>query len=241
MLAAALLLWPFAGLSWIPWLVGFAALIVLRLLRLDGILRGWDVPLAGLVVLSALMIDTGPWAWALAASAGVLLGGLLRMPAWPLAALGLVLCVLSGVGYWWSGVEAERAAMAAWAPQQERSRQDQGAPRPNGVLPIVLNRIAQGSPAAICDNLLAEPAGAAFAAGQGAPDCAAAVRTLSARVTDPGRYADAEAPSRSLSNGLEVDACALEWRGGPAGPQLGHLTITAAAPSRYQITAYRPC
>ncbi len=240
-MAAALLLWPFAELSWIPWLIGFVALIVLRLLRLDGLLRGWDVHVAGLVVVAGLMITTTPWAWALAASIGVLIGGLVRLPAWRLAAVGVVLCVLAGIGYVWSNAEAERAAIAAYAPTQERSRQDQGAPRPNGVLPIMLNRIAQGSPEAICDNLLAESARGPFAAAVGQPDCDAAVRALSAQVTDPRRYADATAPSAPSADGVTVDACALDWGPRPAGPQLGRLTITAAAPSRYQVTGFRPC
>ena len=160
--AAALLLWPFAGLSWIPWLVGFLALILLRLLRLDGLLRGWDVHAAGLVVVAGLMISTTPWAWALAASIGVLIAGLTRLPAWRLAALGAVLCLLAGAGYVWSTVERSGRRSPRYAPVQERSRQDQGAPRrATGVLPILLNRIAQGSPDAICDNLLAEPVRAA--------------------------------------------------------------------------------
>ena len=226
-MAAALLLWPFAGLSWIPWLIGFLALILVRLLRLDGLLRGWDVHAAGLVVVAGLMISTTPWAWALAASIGVLIAGLVRLPAWRLAALGTVLCLVAGAGYVWSTVAAERAAIESYAPIQERSRQDQGAPRPNGVLPILLNRIAQGSPAAICDNLLADPVRAAFAAAADQPDCDAAVRALSAEVTAPDRYANAEAPSVPLPNGLAVDACALDWGPTPAGPPLGYLTITA--------------
>jgi hypothetical protein len=217
------------------------ALIVIRLLRLDGPLRGWDVHAAGLVVVAGLMISTTPWAWGLAASIGVLIAGLVRLPAWRLAALGAVLCLLAGTGYVWSGIEAEREAAAAYAPLHERSRQDQGVPRPNGVLPILLNRIAQDSPDAICDNLLAEPARAPFAAAAGQPDCDAAVHALSARVADTGRYADAEASSTPVADGLEVDACALDWRGKAAGPQLGHLTITAIAPQRYLITGFRPC
>src|ERR1700754_3150634 len=98
-LVAALLLWPFSGLSWIPWLVGFGALVVLRLLRLDGLLRGWVLPLAGLVVVVGLMMSTGPWAWALAASIGVLIAGLVRLPRWRLAAAGGVLCLAGGVGF----------------------------------------------------------------------------------------------------------------------------------------------
>jgi hypothetical protein len=239
--AAALLLWPFAGLSWIPWLIGFTALLLIRLLRLDGLLRGWDVHAAGLVVVVGLMVSTTPWAWGLAASIGVLIAGLVRLPAWRLTALGALLCLLTGAGYVWSNVEAERAKVEAYAPAQERSRQDQGVPRPNGVLPILLNRIAQGSPDAICDNLLAEPARASFAASVGQPDCDAAVRALAARVGDARRYADAQAPSRPSGDGLVVDACSLDWGPEPAGPQLGRLTITATAPSRYLVTGFSPC
>ena len=241
--AAALLLWPFAGPSWIPWLAGFLALILLRLLRLDPLLRGWDVHAAGLVVVAGMMISTTPWAWALAASIGVLIAGLLRLPAWRLAALGA------------RAVSARRGRLrlverrgasgrrsSAYAPVQERSRQDQGAPRPNGVLPILLNRIAQGSPEAICDNLLADPVRARFAAAAGQPDCDAAVRALAAQVTDPGRYADAEAPSEPPP-ATGSPWTPAHWTGAatPAGPQLGHLTITAAAPSRYLVTGFRPC
>ncbi len=58
--SAALLLWPFAGVVGIPWLVGLGVLLLLRLLRLDGLLRGWDVHLGGLVVVVGLMFSTGP-------------------------------------------------------------------------------------------------------------------------------------------------------------------------------------
>ena len=97
--AAALLLWPFAGWSGIPWLVGIGLLVVLRLLRLDGLLRGWVLHLGGLVVIAGLMYSTGPWAWALAGSIGVLLAGLAQLPWWRLAAAGAVLCAVSGVGF----------------------------------------------------------------------------------------------------------------------------------------------
>jgi outer membrane protein assembly factor BamB len=43
--AAALLLWPFSGLSWIPWLAGIGVVVLLRLLRLDKLLRDWDLHL----------------------------------------------------------------------------------------------------------------------------------------------------------------------------------------------------
>jgi hypothetical protein len=238
---AALLLWPFSGWAAIPWLVGLAVLVLLRLLRLDGLLRGWAPHLAGIAVVAGLLMSTSPWAWALAASSGVLLAGLVQLPAWRLAALGGALCVVSGAAFAWDQVRDAREAAANYAPIQERSRADQGAPRPDGVLPILLNRIAQGSPDAICDALLAEPARAPFAASVGAPDCDGAVASLAARVTDPGRYADADAPRQRSGDVLTVDACALTWSGSSAGPQLGRLTISAIAPNRYVVTGFRAC
>ena len=220
-----LLLWPFAGLSWIPWLIGFVALILLRLLRLDGLLRGWDVHAAGLVVVAGLMISTTPWAWALAASIGVLIAGLVRLPAWRLAALGAVLCLLAGAGYVWSSVAARSGRRSQrYAPMQERSRQDQGAPRPNGVLPILLNRIAQGSPDAICDNLLADPVRAPFAAAAGQPGLRrGGARAVRARSPTPAGTPTPRRPAPRCADGLVVDACALDW-GGHAGRPAARAT-----------------
>jgi hypothetical protein len=240
--AAAVLLWPFSGLSWIPWLAGLGALVVLRLLRLDGPLRGWDLPLAGLVVVVGLMMSTGPWAWALAASIGVLLAGLAQLPWWRLAAVGAVLCLITGVGFVFTTVRQQQQAAASYAQLQQESKADQGAPRPQSVLPSMLNRIALGSPGAVCDNLLAEPARAPFAASVGQPDCAAAVMALAARVSDRILYAQANVPTTPTPTGLEADACSMDWGSTtPAGPQVGHLTIEAVAPSRYVVTGFRPC
>jgi hypothetical protein len=240
-LAAALLLWPFSGLSWIPWLAGLGALVVLRILRLDGLLRGWDLPLAGLVVVVGLMMSTGPWAWALAASIGVLIAGLVRLPAWRVAAAGAVLCLITGVGFAVTNLQHGQQAAASYEMTQRQNRADQGAPRPQSVLPSLLNRIAMGSPGAVCDNLLSEPARAPFAASVGQPDCAAAVMALAARVSDRTRYAQAEIPSVPTATGIEADACTMSWGSGQAGPQLGHFTIGPVAPSRYVVTGFRPC
>ena len=83
--SAALLLWPFAGWSGSRGWSGSGVLVLLRLLRLDGLLRGWVWHLGGLVVVAGLMYSTGPWAWALAASIGVLVAGLCscRGGGWP--------------------------------------------------------------------------------------------------------------------------------------------------------------
>lgn len=242
-LAAALLLWPFSGLSWIPWLAGLGALIILRLLRLDGLLRGWDIPLAGLVVVIGLMWSTGPWAWALAASIGVLLAGLAQLPWWRLAAVGAVMCLVSGFGVGFSSWQEQQQADAAIAQTQEQGRGTQGTPRPNGVLPIVLNRIAQNVPGPICDNLMGESARQTFAAAVGAKDCAAAVATLSSRVTDRLEYTRAVVPSVEHGSTLIVDACAMKWgAGAAAGPQLGKLTVgLKTGGSTYEITGFAPC
>lgn len=241
LLAAALLLWPFTGFSVVPLLVGLGALIVLRLLRFDGLLRGWDVPLAGLVLVVGLMWTTTPWAWALAASVGVLIAGLLQLPAWRLAVVGLVLCVAAGTGYGVSTYRAQQEEVAAYGDVQHASKALQGASRPNGVLPIVLNRIARGVPEQICDNFLTDTAESAFVAASGAPDCAGAVRGLTARVTDPARYAQAQVVPVPAGDGFTVDACRLSWGPTPAGPQLGHLTIGPTARNTYVVTAFQPC
>lgn len=241
--AVALLLWPFSGWSMIPWLAGVAALVLLALLRLDRLLKGWVWHLAGLVVVAGLMLSTSPWAWALAASIGVLVAGLLRLPEWRLAVVGAVLCVASGAAYTLVNVQDAREAVAAQAETSAQSRGMQGAPRPYGVLPVLLGRIATGSTGPVCDNLLAEPARAAFAASVGQPDCDAAVRALAAQVVAPDDYEDADAPAQELGDGLVVDACAMTWSSGTeAGPQLGVLTIGRAPTGpTFVVTAFAPC
>jgi hypothetical protein len=241
--AAALLLWPFAGLSWIPWLAGLVTLVLLAVLRLDRLLSGWVWHVGGLVVVAGLMVSSTPWAWALAASIGVLVAGLVRLPAWRVAAVGAVLCVASGAGLLVATSQSRQEAAAAQDARNETDQGLYGAPRPQGVLPLVLGRIATGSPGAVCDNLLADTAHAAFAASVGAPDCPAAVAALAARVTDPRDYADADAPSRERGEEVVVDACSMTWSGSTsAGPQLGVLTIGRAptGPS-YVVTGFAPC
>src|SRR5258706_12554723 len=128
--AAALLLWPLSGWSWIPWLVGLGLLVVLRLLRLDGLLRGWVLHLGGVVVVVGLMYSTSPWAWALAASIGVLLAGLLQLPWWRLAAVGAVLGGGAGGGFGISTYRTEQETAAADAQVQHELQGQQGAARP---------------------------------------------------------------------------------------------------------------
>jgi hypothetical protein len=223
---AALLLAPFSGWSWIPWAAGLGLLVLLRLLRLDGLLRGWVLHLGGVVVVVGLMYSTGPWAWALAASLGVLLAGLAQLPWWKLAAVGAVLCVVSGVGFGYASYRSGRQIAAEQAQTQLEGRGTQGAYRVANVLPTMLTRIAQNVPGPICENFLAGPALTAFVASTGQADCPAAVAHLASQVVDPDRYPRAVAPTSTGTDRSIVDACAMTWSsGGQAGPQLGTLTI----------------
>ena len=242
-LAAALLLWPFAGWFWIPWLAGLVVLVLVALLRLDRLLHGWSWHLGGLVVLVGLMLNTGPWDWALAASLGVLLAGLVQLPWWRLAAVGAVLCLLAGAGWGFDRYRAaqERAAQEAQTSQQNRGQL--GVVRPNLVLQVVLSSIGRGDVGPVCGKLFSEPAQAPFAASTGAPDCAGAVRALAAQVDDPAAYARGRAPSSQDGDVLTVDACSLQWTAGATpGPQLGVLTVgRVGAETTYVVTAFRAC
>ena len=205
-LAAALLLWPFAGWFWIPWLAGLVVLVLVALLRLDRLLRGWSWHLGGLVVLVGLMLTTGPWDWALAASLGVLLAGLVQLPWWRLAAVGAVLCLLAGVGW---GFDRYRAAQERAAQEAQRSQENMsllGERSPDRVLPALLEGIGQGDVVGVC-GLLGEPARNRFVQVAGTPDCASAVGHFHTALPRVPPLRDLDAPvsgSRSRQDGRRL-------------------------------------
>jgi hypothetical protein len=241
-LAAALLLWPFAGFSWIPWLIGIAALVVLRLLRLDGPLRGWDIPLAGLAVVIGLMVSTGPWAWALAASIGVLLAGLAQLPWWRLAAVGAVLCVVSGIGFGLSvhqdRIEHEQAQAHAGDPM----RVQLGEARAARVLPAILTAVQQDDADPVC-RLLTPQAEAQLLGAVGAGSCADAVAELHQRAIGAPVVDDERLPQPQASpDGTVVDACSTAWASA-AGKELGRIVIMQTGPAvqRFAVRGFAPC
>ena len=200
--AAALLLWPFAGPCWIPWLVGFLALILLRLLRLDGLLRGWDVH-AGRAGRRRRDDDQHH-------PVGVGAGREHRRAhrrADPAAGVATGRRRVRCCACWPGPVTPGRPSKRSGRPSRptRRCRSAAGRSRalraPNGVLPILLNRIAQGSPDAICDNLLVEPVRAQFAEAAGQPDCDAAVHALAAQVTDPAGTPTPRRPASPSTTG----------------------------------------
>lgn len=240
--AAALLLWPFSGWSILPWLAGLGALVVLRLLRLDGLLRGWDPHLAGLVVVAGLMVSTGPWSWALAASLGVLLAGLAQLPWWRLAAAGAVLCLVSGIGYGFATYQGrlEREQIEARAGDPLRGRL--GETRPERVLPAMLQAVELDDADPVC-RLLTPPAEAQLLATVRAPDCASAVAELHRRSgTVPETPPAAVPPPVPSGDRWLVDACPTAWAAA-AGPELGRVAIGRTDPTvqRFAVTGFERC
>lgn len=238
---AALLLWPFSGWSWIPWAAGIGLLVLLRLLRLDGLLRGWVLHLGGVVVVVGLMYSTGPWAWALAGSIGILLAGLAQLPWWKLAAVGAVLCVISGVGF---GLTSYRTA-----EQQKEIESHIGDPmrialgegQPGRILPALLQAVTLDDVDPMC-RLLTQPAEDAVLATTRAPDCASAVGAMHQRV--PGVTVNENTLPKPVmvAGGWQVDGCTTPWVTA-AGRGLGTVLISQSDPSvkRFVVSGFAPC
>jgi hypothetical protein len=246
--AAALLLWPFAGWSWLPWVAGLVLLILLRLLRLDGLLRGWALHLGGLVVVVGLMYSTGPWAWALAASIGVLLAGLLQLPAWKLAAVGAALCVVTGVGF---GLTTVQNARQAAAEQRQRSVENYGqiAEEADRILPVMIQAIngSQPDPELLC-NILTPDARQTLAKIAGVDACRSAVPVLYGRaagqreVVTPARLGpklDAAQPAPAT---LVLDGCATPWVAA-VGKAYGRpkLQLLSGTERTYVVAGFAAC
>ncbi|WP_143517187.1 hypothetical protein [Pseudonocardia sp. MH-G8] len=246
-IAAALLLWPFAGFSWIPWMIGLGALVVLRLLRLEGLLRGWDLPLAFLVVVIGLMVSTGPWAWALAGSIGVLLAGLTQLPWWRLAAVGAVLCAASGIGFGFS-VHQDRIELSQIQAQAGDLSRAGIAEESGDIVPTLVLAITQSGPDPdlLC-AVLTPAAEEQLAQAAGAPDCAAAAvllhqrgqTTAESRELGMPRGADPRLPAPAA---LVLDGCATAWAQ-TAGSEIGRVQAELVDPNQrtYLVTGFAPC
>jgi hypothetical protein len=245
--AAALLLSPFSGWSWIPWLVGLGVLILLRLLRLDGLLRGWVWHVGGVVVVAGLMYSTGPWAWALAASIGVLVAGLLQLPWWRLAAVGVVMCAVSGVGFGISTHQVDQQRQAEYAQGGDIVRAEIAEKRTN-VLPALLQSFSSSAPdpQPLC-RVVSPQALTQLQSQVGGQTCNDVVATLFARrpagaptPVDPGRLPKAT-PNPDASR-MVIDACRTPW-GTTAGSAVGRIHIRQVSPSlqTYVVDAFSSC
>jgi hypothetical protein len=245
--AAALLLWPFAGLSWIPWLIGLAVLVLIHLVRLDGLLRGWAPHVAGLAVVIGLMMSTGPWAWALAVSIGVLLAGLAQLPWWRLAAVGAVLCVISGTGFTFAAIQAR-------ADRAEQFIRDGDAVRPqiaevrDDVLLVLIEAVdsAQPDPQPVC-RLLSQQASTQLIAALRVPTCEDGVTAMHRRLgaAAPGVMNPRQLPKPAGEpdqSRMVIDACSTRWTAA-AGLGLGRIHIERTSPTSdaYIVSSFSAC
>jgi hypothetical protein len=241
--AAALLLWPFAGWFWIPWLAGLAVVVLIGLLRLDRLLGGWAWHVGGLAVVAGLMLRTGPWDWALAAALGVLLAGLVQLPWWRLAAVGAVLCVLAGVGW---GLDRHRDAQVEAAQEAQRSKENfslLGERTPERVLPALLEGIGQSDVVGVC-GLLAPQAMAAFVQAAQAPDCRGAVERFHASLPRVPPLRDLDAPIGGTGGVMTANGCRTVWvSDGLGGAALGMVDVSQSPPPgrTWFISGFRSC
>ncbi len=247
-LAAALLLWPFTGWSAWPWLIGLGVLVLLYLLRLDRLLRGWAPHLAGLAVVGGMLYGTSPWAWALAASIGVLLAGLVRLPSWKVVAIGAVLCAVSGTGFGISTSQARIDAENNYQRGGDLSRSLILATRDN-VLPGLIKAIDSTvpDPQRLCRIAGPEAIGQLQAA-LGTSTCEDAVAELFRRRVAAGIPADApliDLPEPQPESGelrMAIDGCSTIW-GQAAGLALGRIHITQENLERklYKVSSFSAC
>lgn len=240
--AAALLLWPFSDWSALPWLAGLGVLVILRVLRLDGLLRGWVLHLGGVVVVAGLMLSTGPWAWALAASIGVLVAGLARLPLWRLAAVGAVLCVISGVGFGLATIRSVEVQREMQSRAGDPMRVQLGETRPALVLPAMIEAIRLDDADPIC-RLLAPAAEAALLGETRTTDCVAAVSELHRRTPALVETDGDDLPQPlAVAGGWEVDACTTDWAAA-TGPALGKVVVFQTEPSvqRFAVSGFASC
>ncbi|MDN5858989.1 MAG: hypothetical protein L0H84_10225 [Pseudonocardia sp.] len=242
LLAAVLLLWPFSGFSWIPLLAGFGALLVVRILRFDGLLRGWDLPLALLVAVVGLLWSTGPWEWALAAGIGVLIAGLLRLPEWKIAAVGAALCLVAGSGFGITVVQELRSAEQTFREAQAQTYAVEGELVPYRVVGALLEGIVQNDPAGVC-RLLGERARQQFSAKAGAANCAEATRTFHAAVAaSPPAYEGLQVTLETRGATSIVNGCATAWASAPLGDRsLGRIVLEETSAEHYYGALFLPC
>jgi hypothetical protein len=233
---------------WVPVAAGLVVLVLLSLLRLDRLLKGWTWHVAGIAMLAGLVHETAgnPWSWAFAASIGVLIAGLLRLPRWQLAAVGAALCVVSFVGYQFRAAEvrAQEAQIAQQAGTQ--MRQGFGYDRPELVLTKLGEGLTPADPEAVC-RLLDPAAQTQLAQATGTADCTAGVGVAASRVsagspTAAPRASTSPTPVPPPGTVVAVDGCAATW--GRAVPTLGTVDVVRTdntAKATWRVASFRPC
>ncbi|MCE0765396.1 hypothetical protein LWC35_21185 [Pseudonocardia kujensis] len=250
---AAALLFVFVAFDdqarwWVPVAAGLVVLVLLSLLRLDRLLKGWTWHVAGVALLAGLVHETAgnPWSWAFAASIGVLVAGLLRLPRWQLAAVGAALCVVSFVGYQFRAAEVREQETQIAQQAGTQLRQGFGYDRPD----LVLTKLGQGltpaDPEAVC-RLLDPAAQTQLAQATGTADCTAGVGVAASHVpagssTAAPRASTSPTPVPPPGTVVALDGCATAW--GRAVPALGTVDVVRTentAKATWRVAGFRPC
>jgi hypothetical protein len=169
----------------------------------------------------------------------------------------VVLAVAGATGLLVEHLHARQLRDLEWVQASELNRAQLLPRSPGRAARALLAAVADGDPT-VCATVLAPAAADQFAASVGAPDCAAAVRLLAARVVDPRRYpapdSDAipEARSPDGEHGT-ADLCRMTWNalariGVPTrtpdplpGPQLARLDLVRVLDQGYRIARFTPC
>lgn len=243
-LVAIGLLWPFADWNWWPVVTGLGVLVLLYLLRLNWLLLGWAPHLAGLVTVVLLLGRTGPWVWGFAAGLALLGYGLVRLPDWRVAAVGIALTAVFGIGYAVSQYRTDTQLAQEHAQTRAEQAANVMATSAELIVPSFTNSLAGGDSRTMCD-LLGPTAAAQFAAAHAAPDCARAVTALAAQVRNPGAYRSASLPAGSIvkrADGATVDGCRARWPatgGGSVTASMGTPTATPGPPlGRFELRRF---
>ncbi|GAY11063.1 hypothetical protein TOK_5548 [Pseudonocardia sp. N23] len=236
---------------WPPFAIGLGALVLLSVLRLDRLLKGWTWHVAGIVFVGALVVFTkdNPWAWALALSLGLILAGLLRLPRWQLVVAGAVLCAVSIVGFaiTASRITAAEAQKEIQAGNEVRATVG-GVPNAQEVPPL-LDRVISGrvaDPQPLC-RIVAPVAETQLTAATGTADCTSAVTAIwqeraAAGGPAPVTSVRSDAAPMTSERTYTLSTCGSAWAAA-AGPQLGKVTVawTDDDARRYSVTGFQPC
>lgn len=258
-LVAIGLLWPFSDWNWWPIVTGLGVLVLLYVLRLNWLLLGWAPHLAGLVTVVLLLGRTGPWVWGFAAGLALLGYGLVRLPDWRVAAVGLALTAVFGIGYAASQYRTDTQQAQEHAQTRAEQAANMRTTSAELIVPSFTNSLAGGDSRTMCD-LLGPTASAQFAAAHAAPDCARAVTAMAAQVRDPGAYRSASLPAGSIvkrADGATVDGCRARFpvpgggsvtagmgaQAAAPGPPLGRFELRRASgrADAFLVVGYAPC
>ncbi|MGI8799374.1 MAG: hypothetical protein ACR2GE_08820 [Pseudonocardia sp.] len=172
-----------------------------------------------------------------------MVAGVLRLPRWQVLAVGSALLLVSGIGYGFTLKQANADQLAQQIQRGDENREQLGGRSVTSLLPGLMYYTARNDPGAVC-GVMTDAAEKQFADVVGEPDCAGAVRRLSAQVTDVVRYAEPTRPPISQTADLWlIDGCRTTWTPPTPepGPRLGKIEVKQNADRKFVVTGYAAC